>query len=92
MRLFVVVCKDTKTGHKMVARDVSFNVALDWLQRRQRECGRDVFRVDSDDINHYTIYTGKAVDGYDMNGNPEKFYTDIDKYWYDEERGYLLGE
>ena len=92
MRGFAVKCVDSKTGYTMVLEECSYNMALDWLQRNQERVGREIFRLDHDDSYHTTIYTGRPADGYDMNGNPERFFADIDKYHYDEERGYLLSE
>lgn len=90
MRGFAAICKDTETKHTMVLADASYNMACDWLQRKQRAIGRDVFRVDHDDSYHMTLYTGRPVDGYDMNGQPDKFYAEVEKYYYDELRGYLM--
>ena len=91
MRVFAVKCVD-KTGHTMVAEECSYNIAMDWLQRVQRRVGRDIFRLDHEDSYNTTIYTGLPVDGYDMNGKPERFYTNIEKYYYDEFRGYLMSD
>ena len=92
MRMFTVVCKDKETGHTMNLADCSYNEAMSWLQTYARRAGRDVFRVDNDSLWHYTIYTGVPTEGFDMSGNPERFYTNTIRYFYDELRGILMSE
>lgn len=87
MRKFVTTCIDEKTGYTMILSEASYNVAMDWLQREVQKYGREIFRVENEDTNHMTIYTGKPRIDCD-----EKWYTNIVKFYYDEVRGYLMQE
>lgn len=82
MRLFQTECKDSKTGLSMVLSEVSYNFACDWLERELKKYGRVIWKVvanyEGDGLTH--IWTGERE------GNLGR------KFYYDEERGYLLGE
>ena len=79
MRIFKTVCRDTKTGYEMILSECSYNMAMDWLQREMDKHGLFISRIEI--TKDYTrIYTedGECVPGR--------------KFYYDEGRGYLLGE
>lgn len=94
MMKFVTTCIDEATGHTMVLSEVSYNVAMEWLQSEAQKYGREIFRVESEDSYHTTIYTGEPKIGCDNKWytNDEKWYTNIVKFFYDEMRGYLMEE
>lgn len=81
MKLFQTECKDSKTGLSMVLSEVSYNMACDWLERVLKKYGRVIWKVENyegDGLTH--IWTGECY------GNLGRMF------YYDEERGYLLGE
>lgn len=94
MRKFVTTCIDDVTGHTMVLSEVSYNVAMEWLQREAEKYGKEIFRIETEDDNLMTIYTGEPRIGCDGKWytNDEKWYTNIVKFFYDEMRGYLMEE
>lgn len=78
MRKFMVECTDTKTGLSMVLSECSYNVACDFLERELRKYHKDILdcRVSRE---------GKTKGMTRIRTTSRTFY-------YDEERGYLLGE
>lgn len=92
MRKFTVECKDDKTGLSMVLSECSYNTAMDWLQKTLRKYDVDIYRTEVDFKGLVHIWTGKPKAGTDYTGRPEVFFEPCRKYFYDEERGYLLGE
>ena len=95
MRKFTVECKDTKTGLSMVLSECSYNMACDWLHRTLEEYGVEVFCCETGKYKNIPvtiIHTGVPNRGIDYTGMPNMFYTLCRRYFYDEERGYLLGE
>ena len=84
MRKFTVECKDDKTGYSMVLSECTYNMACDWLERTLKMCGVSICGMHYDvDTKITTLYSGKP-DAKGLNL--------CRKYFYDEERGYLLGE
>lgn len=84
MRVFTTLCKDDKTGHQMILSECTYNMACDWLDNKCKKAGVEICGLSS---NRYTglieLYTGKP---------DSKGLNLCRKYFYDEERGYLLGE
>lgn len=88
---YVTQCKDNKTGLTLVLSEVSYNVALDWLQRKAEKYFRQIFRCEK--VGELMeISVGKPKVGADYNGWETKWYADIIKFYYDEDRGLLLEE
>lgn len=86
MRKFTVECKDTKTGLSMVLSECSYNMACDWLAHTLKEYGVDIYNCEYDDkIGMTVLHTGKFSH---ILGD----FKPCRRYFYDEERGYLLGE
>ena len=81
MRVFKTETKDSKTGYSMVLSEVSYNMACDWLSKELAKFGYEITR------------TEKHVNGlmyiWSTNVRSGKLAR---MYYYDEERGYLLGE
>lgn len=84
MRKFTTECKDDKTGYSMVLSECSYNMAVDWLERTLKKYGVEICGISWDQKrNLIELYSGRP----DKNGlNLSR------KYFYDEARGYLLGE
>lgn len=84
MRVFTTECKDNKTGYSMVLSDCTYNMACDWLERTLKKYGVEICGL------HYDANT-KMTEFY--SGRPDKNGLNLcRKYFYDENRGYLLGE
>lgn len=84
---------DSKTGRQLVLSDASYNMAMDWLQRDQDKYMREIFRCENCGTNNMEIYTG--IPTKDINphtGYEDVWYKNIIKFYYDEERGYLMKE
>lgn len=82
MRIFTTATKDSKTGYEMVLSECSYNEAAYWLEEQIVRVGYcvDTLKTHTDDgLIHILIKN--VVSG-------AKGRT----YFYDEERGYLLGE
>ena len=86
MRVLNKLCKDSKTGYELLADQCSYNQACAWLYKILKAHGREVCRAF---VNHDTglteIWTAEWSDRI-CNYKPTRHY------FYDEERGYLLGE
>lgn len=80
MRVFTTLCKDNKTGYQMILSECSYNMAMDWLERKCLKNGCTFSTVQT------YVYNLVAVAVLDRNGVPVRIF------YYDEERGYLLGE
>jgi len=80
MRKFMTECKDTKTGLSMVLSECSYNMAMLWIQDE----------VDRRDGYQFKLF-GKDWEGLYVI-RVLKGCTKIRDFFYDEERGYLLGE
>lgn len=84
MRIYDTSFKDSKTGLEMVLSEVSYNVACDYLM--QIMYNREIYRTEANTkIGLTEIWTGEWIQ--DIHS-----YRNIRKFYYDEERGYLLGE
>ena len=80
MRVFNTLCKDDKTGYQMILSECSYNMAMDWLERKCIDSGC-TFRIVQDYVHDLSAI---VVD--DSKGNIARIF------YYDEDRGYLLGE
>lgn len=76
MRKFTAECKDTVTGYSMILSECSYNMAMDWLMRELKS--EDV--VVASNLDGFFDLITIQVKGVDR------------KFFYDEARGYLLGE
>ena len=84
MRKFTVECKDDKTGYSMVLSECTYNMACDWLERTLKKYGVEICGV---------FFNRKTGMTELYSGRPDKNGLNLcRKYFYDEERGYLLGE
>ena len=80
MREIKTMTKDDRTGYELYLTEASYNRAVEWLSIKVKQVGRCIWKctAENDGLTH--IYVGK------QEGNLEKMF------FYDEERGYLLGE
>ena len=85
MRLFTTECKDTKTPYSMVLSEVSYNMAMEWLHDTLWKYGVEICRCFMNDKGMMEIWTAKWDDSINN-------YKPMRHYFYDEARGYLLGE
>lgn len=86
MRKFQTECKDDKTGYSMVLSECTYNMACQWLHDVLWEYGVEICRTEFNiKTNLNEIWTAKFDDHINN-------YVPCRKYFYDEERGYLLGE
>lgn len=86
MRIFETSCIDSKTGKEMVLSDVSYNMAMDWLDTERKKAGLEICRVfENIKTNMCEIWTCKWSDNINN-------YIPTRHFYYDEERGYLLGD
>ena len=92
MMQYVTQCIDNKTGLTLVLSDVSYNQAMDWLQRELAKTDREIFRCENCGTNNVQIYTGEPHAGLDVNGRPDMWYRNQVMFYYDEERGLLMQE
>ena len=83
MRVFQTEAKDTKTGLSMVLSECSYNMAMDWLSRELKRYNVTIVAIGSMHIPYElkTIITQTIETGAYMR-----------TFYYDEERGVLLGE
>ncbi len=91
MRKYVSQCVDEKTGLILVLSDVSYNMAMDWLQRQAEKYFKEIYRCEMKD-GMVNICVGTLKKGEDFNGNPCIWFTDTITFYYEEERGVLLQE
>ena len=87
----MTACKDHVTGYEMILSECSYNQACDWLSRELAKHGCEIWRTEqriSDNL--YVIFTAVAVCPLDSAGS--MFMKDDRTFYYDETRGYLLGE
>ena len=95
MKVFTAFCVDEKTGYEMVLSDVSYNVAMEWLQRDIEKSiyPREIFRIENNGADDKQIYVGIRKYGRNpMTGYEDVWYTHQVIFHYDESRGYLLRE
>jgi hypothetical protein len=86
MREIRISCKDDKTGYQVLLTETSYNFACDWLDKVVKEAGREICRCFHNDETGLTeIWTAEWSDKI-CNYKPTRHY------FYDESRGYLLGE
>lgn len=86
MRKFTTECKDDKTGLSMVLSECSYNMAMDWLVKELEKYGVEIYRCEYDYRKEmYVIFTGEF-------SHILADFKPCRRYFYDEERGYLLGE
>ena len=86
MRVFTTECKDSVTGYSMVLSECSYNMACDWLARTLAKYGVDIYNVKKDYKTDFTILESGRYSHILGDFKPCR------KYYYDEVRGYLLGE
>lgn len=70
---------DSVTGLEIVLSECSYNMAVEWLSNEMKQHGHIIWKARIED-GLTAIYTGEFT------GNLNR------KFFYDEERGYLLGE
>lgn len=92
MMEYVTQCIDPKTGHTLVLSEASYNVAMNWLQRKAEKYFKEIYRCENCGTNNMQIYVGTPKKGLDANGRPDVWYTNTVMFYYDEERGLLLEE
>lgn len=81
MKEFRTSCKDSKTGYEMILSECSYNMAMNYLADRLSEVGYEIrnIAITKDGIKVITTNSIKVgVIGR--------------TFYYDEGRGYLLGE
>ena len=88
MTVYKTLCKDSKTGYRMVASGLSFNEATKWLENELKEENSEIIGIALNGA-MYTIHTQPFVD---MLTEEEAKWVTITDFFYDEERGYLLAE
>ena len=81
MRKFQTECKDDKTRYSMVLSECSYNEACDWLSRELAKFGYEITRTEKHINGLMYIWSTNVRSGKQAR-----------MYFYDEERGYLLGE
>lgn len=89
MTVYKTLCKDSKTGYYMVLSDVSYNKAVDWLEREMSEEGSGEITGIEFDGDLCIIHTFPFTD--ELTENEQRGLIGRN-FFYDEERGYLLGE
>ena len=85
MRKFQYCCTDNITGYAMILSECTYNQACDWLSRELAKWDREIYRteIDADGMAH--IFTGRYI-------VEDQKYINRRMFYYDEQRGYLLGE
>lgn len=79
---------DSKTKHELILSECSYNQAMDWLSRTLAEYGSEINRTETHINGLVYIWTGiytRDVWGRTTCAARRMFF-------YDEARGYLLGE
>ena len=83
MRVFTAEVKDSVSGYAMILSECSYNMAMDWLEKTLRKYGAKITHAETvmqtNGMRVTLIQTAK-------NGK------ECRKYFYDEQRGVLLGE
>lgn len=88
MRKFVTSCKDDKTGYEMILSECSYNEACMWLENELSKYGSEIYRTEKHTNGLMYIWTG--IYRLDKFGKSSCIAKRM--FFYDEERGYLLGE
>lgn len=83
MRKFVTTCIDEKTHYTMVLSEVSFNTAVDWLQREAAKYDREIYRHEKHINGLDYLWVGHFNEAI-------KDYDHVVLFYYDEDRGYLM--
>lgn len=83
MREFNASSIDSVTGNGMVLSDVSYNMAMDWLSKELERYGFEIYLIEQD------IKSGIK---YIFTSGKEDPFLRGRTFYYDESRGYLLGE
>ena len=81
MRVFNSSYKDSKTGYEMILSECSYNMAMDWLSKELAKYGYEISRTEVHIDGLIYIWSNHVRSGALCR-----------MYYYDEERGYLLGE
>lgn len=86
MKAFTTECKDSITNYAMILSECSYNMACDWLERTLKKYGVEIYdcRINSK-TGFMELATGKYSSALGR-------FEPCRKYFYDEIRGYLLGE
>lgn len=79
MKVFTTLCKDDKTGFQMILSECSYNMAMDWLDKKLKKTNMWIEQTRVRDGLTEILITDKHL----LRGRT---------FYYDEERGYLLGE
>lgn len=90
MRKFMTACKDSVTGYEMILSECSYNQACDWLSRELAKHNSNIWRTEQRIDGLMVIFTAIAICPLDSVGN--MYMKDGRTFYYDEDRGYLLGE
>ena len=95
MRIFKTEVKDDKTGYSVVLSECSYNMACDWLSRELGKYNYEIVEIARRIKDNLLVITTEStrldfdvdvmLDGPIHGSKGRTFY-------YDEERGYLLGE
>jgi len=86
MRKFLTSVIDRKTRHELILADCSYNMACDWLASELAKNNREIYRQEVSTNNELAyIWTGEW-------DNDKHDYKNKRMFYYDEERGYLMGE
>ena len=86
MRIFKTSCKDDKTGKEILLSECSYNMAMEWLFQKIHDAGMEVCRQFTNATTGlYEVWTAKWSDNICN-------YVPTRHFYYDEERGYLLGD
>ena len=86
MKVFTMECKDSVTGYAMVLSECSYNMACDWLERTLKKYGVDIYDCKIDSKTGFTVLKSGQYSHILGDFKPCR------KYFYDEVRGFLLGE
>lgn len=87
MRRFVTTCIDEKTRYTMVLSEVSFNMAMDWLQREAEKYGKEIYRHEKHINGLDCLWVGR----FEIDGSLGQYHDTV-MFYYDESRGYLMQE
>lgn len=83
MKEFKVCCRDSTTGFVMILSECSYNMAIDWLVRKN---------IDILSCKNSTIYNNITVIKTGIWSHILADFKPNRTFYYDETRGYLLGE
>lgn len=71
--------KDNITGYELLLSECSYNMAMEWLER---DCKKHCIRP------YKTDRVGNLIVVY----TTDNYLNDSRRFYYDEDRGYLMGE